>query len=141
MFIIICLCSNARSYIVYSIKGNVILNQCDSIKTGSVLSSTDILRIDENAKLIILVEDEKRLYTIDVKCSGKLDELIKRKECSTRQLADSYLAFIKKKIFNSGNVEEKNYMQTAGTVFRETDSTVINAIITKQQKDSLRKHE
>lgn len=144
IFIIAFLSCNAKNYIVYNVKGVVTVNQGVSVKSGNVLSSSDILSVEKESILILLSEEDKKLYTIKEKCIGKLDDLVNKKECSVKQLADSYLAFIKNKILNTQNSkgkEDKNFMQSAGTVYRETDSISIEQIISNHRNDSLKRNE
>ena len=144
ILMIVCLGCSARNYIVYAVKGFVTVNQGASVKPGSVLSSSDILSVEKKSKLILLSEEEKKLYSIQEECIGKLEDLVNTNECSVKQLADSYLAFIKNKIFNTQNSkgkEDKNFMQSAGTVYRETDSTSIEQIISNHRNDSIRRNE
>ena len=131
-----CVFCYAENYIVYSVKGNVWSNDNVPVKRGTILSSSDILKIEENSKLVIVTEIEKQMYTIHFKSHGKLEGLLKNQECNKRNLSDAYLSFVKKSIFGTSDVEDKNYMQSAGTAYRKTDSIYKNIII--QHNDSLK---
>lgn len=126
--------SFAQNYMVYITKGNIISKQHKIVKVGTVISTKDFIIIEKNSRLVLLSEEEKRLYTISSECSGELETLLKKKECSIRNLADTYLRFIKNKIRNSKNIEDKNYMQSAGTAYRETDSINMKLLIDEENK-------
>ena len=126
--------SFAKDYMVYTTKGTIISKQHKVVKVGTIISSKDYIIVEKNSRLVILSEKEKRLYTISSECSGDLEILLKGKECSIRNLADTYLQFIKKKIQNNGNIEDKNYMQSAGTTYRITDSINIITLVDEENK-------
>lgn len=124
--------SVAQNYMVYTTKGNIVSKQHKVVKVGTIISSKDYIIVEKNSRLVILAEKEKRLYTISSECSGDLEILLKGKECSIRNLADTYLQFIKRKIQNTRNIEDKNYMQSAGNAYRETDSINIKLLIDEE---------
>lgn len=126
--------SFAQNYMVYITKGNIISKQHAEVKVGTIVSANDFIIVKKNSRLIILAEKEKRLYTISSECSGQLEILLKGKKCSIRNLADNYLHYIKNKIQDSKDIEDKNYMQSAGATYRETDSINVKVLIEEENK-------
>ena len=131
------LVANAQSYQVYSVKGDVRTSK-GAVKKGDKITGSTIITVAAEDRLVVLSETDKRLYT--VKSAGKrpLAELVKSPTTSAQQLSDSYLAFVKKKIMGTENTD-KNYMQSAGTSFRETDSLLQNVLVPEEKADTIRK--
>ena len=128
--------SSAQNYIVYSVKGEIVMNKTKEVKPGMSLKADDIIIIGQNSRIVILSEKEKRLYTIKTPGQGSLKQLFEKKENSFRKITDTYIAFLKKKISNADKVADKNYMQSAASSYREDDSTCVDIIISNAERDS-----
>lgn len=129
----------AQDYQVYNVKGNVTVQRGQNqepVNQGAFLSPTSILTIAEGARIVVLNEAKKELHTIKTPGSGTLSSFIISGNAPTQQLTESYLAFIKQKITDSGAPKDKNYKQSAGTSYRETDSLLMKAIVTDQSQKS-----
>lgn len=131
------LVANAQSYQVYSVKGDVKTSK-GAVKKGDKITGNTIVTVAAEGRLVVLSEADKRLYTVKTVGKRALAELVKNPTTSAQQLSDSYLAFVKKKIMGTENTD-KNYMQSAGTSFRETDSLLQNILIPEEKADTIRK--
>lgn len=120
---------NARDYLVYTVKGDITVNNNEKVVPGCTLKSTDKLSIPTDSRLVILDESSKVLYTLKTPSTKTLEEIIKNEGNTTQQLTDSYLTFIKQKITGINKNQDKNHMQAAGTSYRGEDSLLLNVIV------------
>ena len=129
----------AQDFLVYTAKGEITVkngDKSDKVVPGMVLQATSVLTIPAEARLVILYEKNKELYTVKNPTTDQLGNLIKKDGNTTQQLTESYLAFIKQKITDSGNPKDKNYKQTAATSYRETDSLLLKVLVPETPVDS-----
>lgn len=131
----------AQDYLVYTVKGDVSVNnggKTETVTRGMGLARSSVLTLSEGAKLVILSESENKLYSVKDVTGGKLSDLVKKDAGSAQQLTESYLAYIKKKITDSGDPKDKDYKQAAGTSYRETDSLLVDVIAPQElSRDTL----
>ena len=142
-FILFCLLlpflAEAQTYQVYSVKGDIVLEQGgkkEKVIPGMKLLAGSVLTIPEQSRLVVLDESKKELYTVKIAANDELGKLIVTNGNTTQQLTDSYMAFIKQKITDSGDPKEKNYKQSAATSYRETDSLLLKILVPKDNTDS-----
>lgn len=136
--------SYAQDYLVYTVKGDVIYKSGASVvkvEPGMKLNAKVQITIPADSRLIVLNEASKKLYTIKVETVDLLENLVKKQGNSTQQLTESYLAFIKQKITDSGNPKDKNHMQSAGTSYRDADSLLLKTLVPDEQVDTTKKTE
>lgn len=123
----------AQDILVYTVKGNITItkgNNIEKVVPGMTLKSTDKVNIPAESRLVILNESSKTLHTIKNPGNDKLSNLLNNSNNSKQELTDSYLTFIKEKISGIDNKKDKNYMQAAGTSYRDVnDSTIVNILI------------
>lgn len=133
---------SAQDYQVYTVKGDVAFKEGEKVvkvETGMVLGAKTVLVIPADARLVVLCETSKELSTIKVEATDTLENLVKKQGNTTQQLTESYLAFIKQKITDSGNPQDKNYKQSAGTSYRETDSLLLKTLVHDEPVDTTKK--
>ena len=133
LLIFICgsVCS-AQDFLVYTVKGDITVyrgSKIEKIVSGMTLKSNDIINIPAESRLVILNESSKELHTIKAASNGQLSKLIVGEGNTKQQLTDSYLSFIKQKITGANSQQDKNYMQAAGTSYRDVDSTISNILV------------
>lgn len=123
----------AQDFLVYTVRGNITITKGDNIEKvipGMTIKSTDKINIPAESRLVILNESSKTLHTIKNQGNDKLISLLNNGNNSKQELTDSYLSFIKEKIYGIDNKKDKNYMQAAGTAYRfVNDSTVLKTLI------------
>jgi hypothetical protein len=105
-------------------------------KPGMALNIDDYITLKNNARIVILSEKEKRLYTIKTAGQGRLKDFFEKKDNSFRKITDQYIVFLKNKISNSDKTLDKNHMQSAASSYREDDSTCVDIIISNAERDS-----
>ena len=121
----------AQNYQVYSVKGDVkSLNGKNEapVTIGMQIQANTKVIIPAGGRLVILDEANKKLHTINTSATGTIAELLKKGDVSVQQLTDSYLAYIKSKITNSGGTQDKNYKQSAASSYRDPDSLLLRSI-------------
>lgn len=145
-FVLVCLflysLCYAQDFQVYSSKGEVSVKKGDTVELvgpGMLLKPSSIITIPDGARLVILNEKEKKLLTLKNPTTDQLGNIIKSSEVSSQNLSESYLAFVKQKITDSGNPKDKNFKQTAGTSYRETDSLLVKVLIPNTPSDTTKK--
>lgn len=115
---------NAQKYLVYSVTGEVsTINKRISIpmKVGMNLVASSKIIVKNGGQLIVLDEDNARLYTIKTDYSGPLKSILP--QASGKQISSSYLNYLKQKISGKPNsIDDSRYKQTAGTSYRDSDS-------------------
>lgn len=134
------ICS-AQVFQVYTVKGDVYLKKGDNMEkivSGMLLQSSSAIVIREDGRLVVLSENEKKLYTMKKPQSGTLGALILKNENTPQHLTETYLKFIKQKITESEDGKEKNYKQTAGVSYRDADSLLLKKIIQERKNESNR---
>lgn len=131
----------AQEFRVYTVKGSVTVkkgNGQENVVPGMILNSSDVLTLSVDGRLVVLSETDKALHTIKNPSTDYLGTLMKKEGNTTQRLTESYLAFIKQKIADSGNPKDKNYKQSAGTSYRETDSMLLQVLV-PESADTTRK--
>lgn len=131
----------AQDFQVYTVKGDILVQKDgkqEKVAPGMKLTAGSVLTVPAQARLVVLDESKKELYTVKTAATGELGKLVKTEGTSTQQLTDSYMAFIKQKIMDSGNPKDRNYKQSAGTSYRETDSLMLNILVPAEIPDSVR---
>lgn len=128
----------SQNYIVYSVRGIVIVNKIKEVKPGMTLLADDKVEVGKNSRIVILSENDKRLYTIKSPGQGSLKEFFTNKDNSFRKITVTYMDYLKKKLSNPNKVDDKNYMQSAASSYREDDSTLVEIIISNAECDSTR---
>ena len=139
IFFFFCLPCRAQDFQVYTTKGDITVasgHAQEIVVPGMSLSEKSILTIPDGARIVLLSEKDKKLYTIKEAAQAQLGSLIVRESSTTQQLTDSYLTFIRQKISDSGEPKEKNYRQSAGTSFRDADSTLIDVLVREGNKSA-----
>lgn len=132
----------AQDYLVYTVKGDVVSKDGEKVvkvETGMILGAKTVLVIPAEARLVVFCETSKELSTIKVEATDVLENLVNKQGNTTQQLTESYLAFIKQKITDSGNPQDKNYKQSAGTSYRETDSLLLKTLVHDEPVDTTKK--
>lgn len=123
----------AQDFLVYTVKGNITItkgNNIEKVVPGMTLKSTDKVNIPAESRLVILNESSKSLHTIKVSGNDILSKLLDNSNNTKQELTDSYLTFIKQKVSGIDDKKDKNYMQAAGTSYRDVnDSTIVNILI------------
>jgi len=136
------LCSHscfAQSFQVYTTKGDITVKSnkgLEKVLPGMALNASDIISIPIEGRVVILCEQDKRLYTIKNPATDKLEKLIQTEGNTTQQLTESYLQFVKQKITDSGKPMDKNYKQAAGTSYRDADSLLLKALVPEEKADT-----
>lgn len=133
---------SAQDYQVYTVRGDVAFKEGEKlvkVAPKMVLGAKTVLIIPAESRLVLLCETSKELFTIKVKATGTIENLLKKQGNTTQQLTESYLAFIKQKITDTGNSKEKNYKQSAGTSYRETDSLLLKTLVPQNPIDTTKK--
>lgn len=130
LFAISCLIQcYGQSYQVYSIDGDVKLlkgNEESKLVPKKFLSPKDIIVVPENGKIVLFDEKAMKLYTIKQCGKKSIDAHLQAIGNSEKNITTQFLAFLKKKM-NGGN--EKEYMQSAATSYRDADSLLIDVLI------------
>lgn len=132
-------CCYSQDFQVYTSKGNITVKNGDKnelVVPGMILKSTSVITIPSEARLVVLYETNKELYTVKNPTTDQLGNLIKKDGNTMQQLTESYLAFIKQKITDSGNPKDKNYKQSAGTSYRDADSLLLKALVQDEKTDT-----
>lgn len=120
----------AQNYIVFKTVGNVVIEE-KLVEEGNVITSDTKLRIDKDSELILIDEENNKMITIKGFAEGKLVDILKTIDVSLKDVTSKYVSYMKQKLNNKNN--DNNYMQSAGTSYRETDS------IAKQKLSNLGK--
>ncbi len=135
--------SFAQDFQVYSVKGAVTVKNGaspESVTPGMTLKANSLLDIPADARIVVLLESKKELHTLKGPAVDQVGNLVKKEGHSTQQLTESYLAFIKQKMTDSGSQKDRNYKQSAGTSYRETDSLLMQVLVPIQESvDSTKK--
>lgn len=124
--------SFAQNYIVYSVVGNVYFSTngaYTTIKKNQVLTSKSCIKIAEGGTLIVLNQEEKKLCTIKVMGEGTIASLLATAGNKSQSLTESYFTYIIEKMKSDGKENPNTYMQSAGTSYREVDSTTISDLL------------
>lgn len=132
LFLISACILQAQNYQVYTVKGEVTVKNGaskEAVEPGMILTQSSILDIPADARIVVLLESKKELHTIKGPAADQLGNIITSESHSTQQLTESYLAFIKQKITDTGASKDKNFKQSAGTSYREADSLLIQQLI------------
>ena len=124
-------------YVVYTVKGNVSVSG-KAVKAGQKLTSSTAITLLKDSRIVILAEKEKKLFTFKTPCTTTVSKIIAGTEKTTQELTDSYLAFIKNKINETDAKADKNYMQSAGSAFRETDSLAVDVLVPEEESDTIK---
>ncbi len=120
----------AQNYIAFKTVGNVVIEE-KLVEEGNVITSDTKLRIDKDSELILIDEENNKMITIKGFAEGKLVDILKTINVSLKDVTSKYVSYMKQKLNNKNN--DNNYMQSAGTSYRETDS------IAKQKLSNLGK--
>lgn len=120
----------AQNYIVFKTVGNVAIEE-KLVEEGNVITSDTKLRIDKDSELMLIDEQNNKMVTIKGSAEGKLTDILKTINVSLKNVTSKYVSYMKQKLNNKNN--DNNYMQSAGTSYRETDS------IAKQKLSNLGK--
>ena len=124
--------SFAQNYIVYSVVGNVYFSTngaYTTIKKNQVLTSNSYIKIAEGGTLIVLNQDEKKLCTIKTIGEGTITSLLATTGNKSQSLTESYFTYIIEKMKSDGKENPNTYMQSAGTSYRDVDSTTISDLL------------
>ena len=123
----------AQDFLVYTVKGDITVKKggnIEKVTPGMSLKSIDFVNIPVESRLVVLNESNKELHTIKNASSDQLGRLIGVEGNTKQQLTDSYLSFIKQKIAGVDTQKDKNYMQAAGTSYRDVnDSTMLDILV------------
>lgn len=141
-FIFLCIITTAQDFQVYTSKGDITVkngNTIEKVVPGMILKSTSVITIPEESRLVVLFEKEKQLYTLKNPITEQLGNIIKSNGVTTQQLTESYLAFVKQKITDTGNPKDKNYKQSAGTSYRDADSLLLKVLVPGEAVDTTKK--
>jgi hypothetical protein len=131
---ILCLCVlplTAQTYIVYIATGNVTVmtnGQCQPLKKGQELNEQSVVSILQGGQVVLLNKTERKLYTIKSQGKGKLSSLLRMQENKSQDITEAYVSYISEKIKSDNETNQKNYMQSAGTSYRDGDSTLIQTL-------------
>ena len=126
----------AQEFQVYSVKGAVAVKNGaspDAVIPGIALKSNSVIDIPADARLVVLLESKKELHILKGPAVDQVGNLVKKEGHSTQHLTESYLAFIKQKITDSGSLKDRNYKQSAGVSYRETDSLLMQVLVPVQE--------
>ena len=113
--------SPTKSYITYTIQGDVKLisrNQSVRLSPGEQIDEKAILTIGQSGKIVLLCEQDKSLITLQSQGTGTVSSMIGRQGNKSSSVTADYISFIKNKISAKDNVKAVNYMQSAGTSYR-----------------------
>ena len=125
-------CSFAQNYIVYSVVGEVCLSTngtYTTIEKKQVLTSNSYIKIAEGGTLIVLNQDEKKLCTIKTIGEGTITSLLATTGNKSQSLTESYFTYIIEKMKSDGKENPNTYMHSAGTSYRDVDSTTISDLL------------
>lgn len=132
----------ADDFTVFSVTGRVKVGS-NLVKKGMTLKTTNEVVIGDNSKLILIDEKNNKIVTVNGSVEGKIYEVITSSKSSLKSVSGKYITYMKQKM--SGAAKDKDYMQSAGTSYRETDSIANEAlkklqrIDRKQDNDSIKK--
>lgn len=121
--------SFAQNYIVYSAIGDVSIctnGQYNTIEKSQKLTGNSYIKIAEGGYLIVINQDEKKLCTIKTVGEGSITSLLSETGNRTQSLTESYFTYIIDKMKSGGKENPNTYMQSAGTTYRDIDSTTMN---------------
>jgi hypothetical protein len=104
----------------------VIINgQYTELQKAQSLTEKSVISIKDKGQLILLNKTERKLCTFKDTGQGTISSLLSMQGNKTQDLNDSYFSYISEKIKSGDEGNQKNYMQSAGTSYRDGDSTLI----------------
>ena len=110
----------AQSYLVYTVKGDIVSKdkaKTAQIKPGDQLTDKTVLTVSADGRLTVIDEKSESLYTVK-EGIGTLSALIAAQQSKSRPVTPSFLAFVKEKVSTKNNPKDVNYMQAAGVTYR-----------------------
>ena len=110
----------AQSYLVYTVKGDIVSKdkaKTAQIKPGDQLTDKTVLTVSADGRLTVIDEKNESLYTVK-EGIGTLSALIAAQQSKSRPVTPSFLAFVKEKVSTKNNPKDVNYMQAAGVTYR-----------------------
>ena len=128
--------SFAQNYIVYSAIGDVSIctnGQYSTIEKSQKLTGSSYIKIAEGGSLIVINQDEKKLCTIKTVGEGSITSLLSETGNKTQSLTESYFTYIIDKMKSDGKENPNTYMQSAGTTYRDIDSTTISDLLIEEK--------
>lgn len=122
LFLMTAIGISAQRYHVYSVSGKVTdTNSKKNVLPKQILSDGSKLTLGEGARLVLINEKEKEMYTIKGPTQGTVSVLAYGKTTTTKSITPQYMAMILKKS-STNKVNRNTFMQSAATSFREIDS-------------------
>lgn len=109
----------AQNYIVFRVNGDVLYNK-QQLEVGENVSSSIEILIDKDSELMLIDENNNKVITIKGYKEGKLIDVLNTNDVTLKDVTSKYVSYIKQKLSNKDN--DRNYMQSAGTTYRKTDS-------------------
>jgi hypothetical protein len=131
---ILCLCVlplAAQTYIVYIATGDVTVmtnGQSQPLQKGQELNEQSVVSILHGGQVVLLNKTERKLYTIKAEGKGKLSTLLSMQDNKSQDLTEAYVSYISEKIKSDSETNQKNYMQSAGSSYRDADSTLLQTL-------------
>ena len=131
---ILCLCVlplTAQTYIVYIATGDVTVmtnGQSQPLQKGQELNEQSVVSILQGGQVVLLNKAERKLYTIKSEGKGKLSTLLSVQGNKSQDLTEAYVSYISEKIKSDRETNQKNYMQSAGSSYRDADSTLLQTL-------------
>lgn len=120
----------AQNYIVFRTNGHVVINE-KQVNAGDAITSQTELCIDKDCELMLIDEENNKMVTIKGPVDGKIIDVLKTTKVSLKDITSKYVSYMKQKLNNKNN--DKNYMQSAGTSYRETDSIAKTNLLNKRR--------
>ena len=109
----------AQKYIVFRVQGDVVADK-NVVASGDVLTSAMNVVIGPAAELMVIDEENNKIVTIKGEAAGLFSGIITAKSNSFKDVTSKYVSYMKQKLSNKG--KDKDYMQSAGTSYRDLDS-------------------
>ena len=135
-----CLVGFAQEYLVYSVNGTVefkTTNGVQSVKSGMKLTPNHMIAIANNARVVLLCEQNKELVTLTGPIRGKIEEFVAGQASKKQKVSDSYIAFIRNKVLGNDQ-NSSTYKQSAATSYRDDDSLIFKV---QNYQDTLIPHQ
>lgn len=120
----------AQNYIVFRVNGDVLYNK-QQLEVGENVSSSIEILIDKDSELMLIDENNNKVITIKGYKEGKLIDVLNTNDVTLKDVTSKYVSYIKQKLSNKDN--DRNYMQSAGTTYRETDSIAKQRLLELQK--------
>lgn len=140
LFIAFAIASNAQSYSVFSVRGDVRVVKGKAtapIKLRQELEAQSRVAIPSTGKLILLDKANSKLYTINKPYSGTIANLLADDaRCSMKNLSRQYLRYLVNQMAGKGVIETRTcYMDRTASAYRdvEPDSTATDSTIVVEE--------